>query len=227
MKRAFCQDRFHANFVDRAPESMYSTGEITNAREMVRLELLRQRILRDGKALSQHILLVDSFLNHQVDVELMHEIGLEFARIYRDSGANRIMTIESSGIVPASMTALAMGLPLVVMKKSTSSILSEDILQTNVFSFTKGSNYQLTLKTRFISRGDRVLFIDDFLANGAAASGACRLIELAGATVAGVGIVIEKSFQPGRALLDQAGYPVTSLARIKRLDYGQIEFVED
>ena len=206
---------------------MYSTSDITNAQEMVRLELLKQRILRDGKALSQHILLVDSFLNHQVDVELMQEIGREFARLYKDSGATRVMTIESSGIVPAAMTALSMGLPLVVMKKSTSSILSEDILQTNVFSFTKGSNYQLTLKTRFVERGDRVLFIDDFLANGAAASGACKLIELAGAAVAGVGIVIEKSFQPGRALLEEAGYPVTALASIKRLDYGEIEFVED
>ena len=190
------------------------------------LELLKQRILRDGKALSQHILLVDSFLNHQVDVELMREIGEEFAKIYKDSSATRVMTIESSGIVPASMTALAMKLPLVVMKKSTSSILSEEILQTNVFSFTKGSNYQLTLKTRFVSRGDRVLFIDDFLAYGAAASGACKLIELAGATVAGVGIVIEKSFQPGRALLAQAGYNITALASIKRLDYGEIEFEE-
>ena len=194
---------------------------------MVRLELLKQRILKDGKALSQHILLVDSFLNHQVDVELMQKIGEEFARLYKDCGATRVMTIESSGIVPAAMTALAMNLPLVVMKKSSSSILSEDILQTNVFSFTKGSNYQLTLKTKFVNRGDRVLFIDDFLANGAAASGACKLIELAGATVAGVGIVIEKYFQPGRALLEQAGYPITALASIKRLDFGEIEFVDD
>lgn len=191
------------------------------------MELLKQRILKDGKALSPHILLVDSFLNHQVDVTLMQEIGKEFARLFKDSDATRVMTIESSGIVPAAMTALEMGLPLVVMKKSTSSILSEDILQTNVFSFTKGSNYQLTLKTKFVERGDRVLFIDDFLANGAAASGACKLIKLAGAEVAGVGIVIEKYFQPGRALLEEAGYPITALASIKRLDYGVIEFVED
>ena len=198
----------------------------TYAWEMVFLELLKKRILESGKALSQQILLVDSFLNHQVDVELMRKIGEEFARLFKDSGATRIMTIESSGIVPASMTALAMGLPLVVMKKSTSSILSEDILQTNVFSFTKGNNYQLTLKTKFVERGDRVLFIDDFLAYGEAAKGACKLIELAGASVAGVGIVIEKFFQPGRALLEQAGYPITALASIKSLDIGKIEFVE-
>lgn len=194
---------------------------------MVLLDLLKQRILESGKALSQHILLVDSFLNHQVDVELMRRIGEEFARLFKDTGATRVMTIESSGIVPASMTALTMGLPLVVMKKSTSGILSEDILQTSVFSFTKGNNYQLTLKTKFVNRGDRVLFIDDFLAYGEAARGACKLIELAGATVAGVGIVIEKSFQPGHALLEQAGYPITALASIKRLDYGEIEFQED
>lgn len=205
--------------------SLYSTWGTTYARELVRLELLKQRILKDGKALSQNILLVDSFLNHQVDVNLMQEIGREFARLFRDSGATRVMTIESSGIVPASMAALAMGLPLVVMKKSTSSILSEDILQTNVFSFTKGSNYMLTLKTKFVERGDRVLFIDDFLANGAALSGLVQLVNDAGATTVGAGIAIEKAFQPGGERLRAQGLRIESLARIKSMsDDGAIEF---
>lgn len=188
---------------------------------------LKQRILQDGKAISPHVLLVDSFVNHQIDVELMKHVGEEFARLYADKGITRVMTIESSGIVPAAMTALCMELPLVVMKKSTSSILSEDILQTCVFSYTKGASYQLTLKSRFVEKGDKVLFIDDFLANGAAAMGACKLIEMAGGTVGGIGVVIEKAFQPGRALLKEAGYEVEALASVEHMDAGLIEFVDD
>lgn len=191
------------------------------------MDLLKERILRDGKPLSREVLLVDSFLNHQVDMKLMKAIGEEFARIFRDSGATRVMTIESSGIAPAAMTALAMDLPLVNMKKSTSSILSEEILQTPVHSFTKGSTYQLTLKARFIDKNDRVLFIDDFLANGAAALGATRLVTMAGASVAGIGVVIEKAFQPGRAKLQAAGYNPVALASIQWMDVGQLEFADN
>ncbi len=188
------------------------------------MELLKQRILKDGKALNSDVLLVDSFLNHQVDAHLMREIGREFARIFRASGITRILTIESSGIAPALMAALEMNVPMVTMKKSTSAILSEEMLQTPVFSFTKGSAYQLTIKTRFIEKGDRVLFIDDFLANGEAALGAARVIEMAGAEVAGIGIVIEKAFQPGRQRLIEAGYAPVSLAMVSRMDKGLIEF---
>ena len=133
------------------------------------MELLKQKILDCGRALNDHVLLVDSFLNHQVDVKLMQECGREFARRFADAGITRVVTIESSGITPAAMTALEMNLPMVIMKKSVSSILSDGILQTDVFSFTKNAPYLLTLKSQFINPGDRVLLIDDFLANGEAA----------------------------------------------------------
>ena len=136
------------------------------------MELLKQKILDCGRALDEHVLLVDSFLNHQVDVKLMQEVGKEFARRFADAGITRIVTIESSGIAPATMAALEMDLPLVILKKSKSSILKEGVLQTEVFSFTKNAPYMLTLKPQFVHPGDKVLLIDDFLANGEAALGA-------------------------------------------------------
>jgi len=198
-----------------------------NTKGFARMELLKQKILDHGRALNEHVLLVDSFLNHQVDVNLMHEIGKEFARRFAGAGITRIVTIEASGITPAAMTAMEMQLPLVIMKKSASAILKEGTLQTEVFSFTKNSSYQLTLKSAFITPGDRVLLIDDFLANGEAAFGAARLIEQAGAQVAGIGIVITKAFQPGLKKLREAGYRVESLAPVKRMGENLIEFGED
>ena len=188
------------------------------------MELLKQRIQKDGRALDEHVLLVDSFLNHQVDVRLMKAVGDEFALRFADAGITRVATIESSGIAPAAMTALAMDLPLVILKKSVSSILKDGILQTEVFSFTKNAPYQLTLKKRFVQPGDRVLLIDDFLANGEAAFGGIRLLEQAGARVAGVGAVIAKAFQPGMRRLREAGYRVEALAAIRRMAEGVVEF---
>ena len=188
------------------------------------MELLKQKILDCGRALDEHVLLVDSFLNHQVDVKLMQEVGKEFARRFADAGITRIVTIESSGIAPAAMAALEMDLPLVILKKSKSSILKDGILQTEVFSFTKNAPYQLTLKPQFVHPGDRVLLIDDFLANGEAALGASSLLERAGAEVAGIGIVIAKTFQPGLKKLQEAGYRVEILAPVKRMAENLIEF---
>ena len=188
------------------------------------MELLKQKILDCGRALDEHVLLVDSFLNHQVDVKLMQEVGREFARRFADAGITRIVTIESSGIAPAAMAALEMDLPLVILKKSKSSILKEGILQTEVFSFTKNAPYMLTLKPQFVNPGDRVLLIDDFLANGEAALGASSLLERAGAQVAGIGIVIAKTFQPGLKKLQEAGYRVEILAPVKRMAENLIEF---
>ncbi|MDO4867662.1 MAG: xanthine phosphoribosyltransferase [Clostridia bacterium] len=188
------------------------------------MEMLKQRILQDGRALSDQVLLVDSFLNHQVDVALMKACGEEFARRFADAGITRIATIESSGIAPAAMTALVMDLPMVIMKKSVSSILKDGIIQREVFSFTKNAPYLLTLKTHFITPGDRVLLIDDFLANGEAAFGGIALLEQAGATVAGVGAVIAKAFQPGMEKLRAAGYRVEALAPVKHMAEGVIEF---
>lgn len=188
------------------------------------MEALEKRILRDGRALSEHVLLVDSFLNHQIDMELMRDIGAEFAERFRGAGIDRVATIEASGIAPAAMAALSLGVPLVVMKKAASSILNADALTTKVHSFTKNSDYTLMVKARFLPAGERVLFIDDFLAMGEAAFGAARLIAQAGCTLAGVGIVIEKSFQDGAKKLAEAGYDVYSLARISRMAEGVIEF---
>ena len=191
------------------------------------MELLKQKILECGKALNEHVLLVDSFLNHQVDVQLMQEIGKEFARRFADAGITRVATIEASGIAPAAMTALEMNVPLVILKKSVSSILKDGILQTEVFSFTKNASYQLTLKSQFVNAGDRVLLIDDFLANGEAGLGAAKLLEEAGANVAGIGIVIAKAFQPGLKKLRAAGYHVEALAPVIRMSENLIEFGEE
>ena len=188
------------------------------------MELLKQRILSEGRALSEHVLLVDSFLNHQVDVKLMKAVGEEFARRFADAGVTRIVTIEASGIAPAAMTALAMDVPMVIMKKSVSSILKDGIIQREVFSFTKNAPYLLTLKTQFVHPGDRVLLIDDFMANGEAAFGGIALIEQAGARVVGVGTVIAKAFQPGMRKLREAGYRVEALAPVRRMGEGFIEF---
>ena len=190
------------------------------------MELLKRRILADGMALSESVLLVDSFLNHQVDPELMEKVGEEFAARFADAGITRVATIESSGIAPAVMCARKMGVPMVIMKKQPSAILKEGVIQTEVFSFTKNSAYQLTLKSHFVNGGDRVLIIDDFLANGEAAFGAIRLIEQAGGVVAGVGAVIAKAFQPGMKKLRAAGYRVEALAPVIRMDKNIIEFGE-
>ncbi len=191
------------------------------------MELLRQRILQDGKALSDSILKVDVFLNHQVDPDLMQSVGIDFAEHFKDQGITRVLTIESSGIAPAVYTAQALGVPMVILKKQTSKILNGKVYQTNITSFTKGTSYELTLSMDYISSDDRVLIIDDFLANGEAAMGAVRLCRMAGADIAGIGILIEKSFQNGRKRLIDAGYEVYSQARIAKLGEGLIEFVDE
>ena len=189
------------------------------------MDILKERILQEGRALSETVLKVDSFLNHGVDARLMYDIGTYFKEYYKNHGITKIFTIESSGIAPTVMTAMQMELPMVTLKKQSSKILNGDVYQTTVHSFTKGSDYELTLSKNYISPEDNVLIIDDFLANGEAALGAIRLVEEAGAKVAGVGIVIEKSFQPGRGVLDKKGYDVYSLARIGKLGKGIIEFI--
>jgi len=190
------------------------------------MQMLKDAILERGKALNQDVLLVDSFLNHQVDVALMEEIGEEFAKYFADRGITRVVTIESSGIAPASFTALALGLPLVIMKKKTSRILKGDLLQTTVRSFTKGTQYELTVKREFLPAGEKILLIDDFLASGEAAFGVIHLAQQAGAEVAGIGIVIEKAFQSGHQRLADEGMDVYSLARIASMSADAITFAE-
>lgn len=188
---------------------------------------LQERIKKDGNAINEDILKVDSFINHQVDPELMAHIGEEFANHFKNRGITKIATIESSGIAPALMTAQSMGLPLIILKKQPSKVLNDHLFQTEVTSFTKGTSYELTLFSDYIQSDDKILLIDDFLANGEAATGASRLIEQSGAELAGIGILIEKSFQNGRKRLEDAGYYVYSQARIRKLGNGVIEFLSD
>ncbi|MBQ7887788.1 MAG: xanthine phosphoribosyltransferase [Clostridia bacterium] len=190
------------------------------------MQMLKDAIVNKGKAINQDVLLVDSFLNHQVDVKLMKHVGEAFAEYFKDRGITRVVTIESSGIAPATFTALSMGLPLVIMKKQTSRIMTGDLLQTTVRSFTKGTSYELTVKKEFLILGEKVLFIDDFLASGEAAFGMLHLAKGAGIEVAGIGIVIEKAFQAGHQRLVDAGIDVYSLARVKSMSEKHIEFLD-
>ena len=182
------------------------------------MQMLKEAILEKGKAINQDVLLVDSFLNHQVDVKLMQQVGEAFAAYFKDRGITRVITIESSGIAPASFTALAMGLPLVIMKKQTSRIMTGDLLQTTVRSFTKGTSYELTIKREFLVPGEKVLFIDDFLANGNASKGVMDLCRQAGATIEAMGFIIEKAFQHGGDFLRQNGIRYEALATVESLD---------
>ena len=181
------------------------------------MELLKQRILKDGKCLEGGVLKVDSFINHQMDPVLMKAIAEEFAGRFSGSGANKILTIEASGIAPAIMTGYIMKLPVVFAKKRKPSTM-ENMLSTSVRSFTKNCSYDVCVCGDYLGKGDRVLFIDDFLANGNAAKGILDLAGLAGAEVAGMGFIIEKEFQHGRDALAETGVRVESLAIIESLD---------
>lgn len=191
------------------------------------MKILEEKILAEGKAVDGDILKVDGFVNHQVDPYLMKQIGEEFANHYKEQGITKVVTIESSGIAPALMAALSLDVPMVILKKQPSKVLNDDLFQTVVTSFTKGTSYELSLSQKFINENDHVLIIDDFLANGEAATGAIRLLRKAHATIAGVGILIEKSFQPGREKLLEQGVDVFSLARISKLEKNVIEFISE
>lgn len=188
---------------------------------------LKERILSEGTVGNNDILKADSFITNQVDPVLMKAIGEDFARHFAGKGITKVVTIESSGIAPALMTAAAMELPLVILKKHASKVLNDNLIQTEVTAYTTGRTYELTLPADTITENDHVLIIDDFLADGEAATGAIRLIRRAHATVAGVGILIEKSFQPGREKLASQGFEVYSLARIAKMEKGTITFVEE
>jgi len=191
-----------------------------------KLQLLKQKVLDEGIVLSNQVLKVDSFLNHQMDPVLMKEVGREFTRRFAGEAVNRVLTIESSGIAPGIMTALELEVPMIFARKQKSLTLRDDIFVEKVYSFTKQETNEITVAKKFIQPGDRVLIIDDFLANGEAAFGLARIVEQAGATVAGIGIVIEKAFQPGGRLLKEAGYRVESLVRVAALDDGKVTFAD-
>ncbi|MCW8038140.1 MULTISPECIES: xanthine phosphoribosyltransferase [Acinetobacter] len=188
---------------------------------------LEQKILAEGIVLSEEVLKVDSFLNHQIDPVMMQQIGQEFARLFKDAGITKIITIEASGIAPAVMAGLELGVPVIFARKYQSLTLKDDLYRSKVFSFTKQVESTIAISKKHINAADKVLVIDDFLANGQAALGLADLIHQAEAEVIGIGIVIEKSFQPGRQVLLDKGYRVESLARVKSLTNGTVEFVRD
>ena len=188
---------------------------------------LEQKILAEGIVLSEEVLKVDSFLNHQIDPVMMQQVGQEFARLFKDAGITKIITIEASGIAPAVMAGLELGVPVIFARKYQSLTLKDDLYRSKVFSFTKQIESTIAISKKHINATDKVLVIDDFLANGQAALGLADLIHQAEATVIGIGIVIEKSFQPGREFLIDKGYRVESLARVKSLTNGTVEFVRD
>ena len=176
------------------------------------MELLKERIRKDGVIKEDNVLKVDNFLNHQMDIELFNEIGKEFKRRFADVKVDRILTIEASGIGIAAIAAQYFNVPVVFAKKSQSINLDGTMLSAPIESFTHKRRYEVIVASRFLKPGDNVLIIDDFLANGCAAMGLCQIVEAAHANVAGIGIVIEKGFQCGGKMLREKGLRVESLA---------------
>lgn len=186
--------------------------------------LLEERIKKDGKVFPGNILKVDSFLNHQMDVTLLNEIGREFKRIYENCGVNKILTIEASGIGIACITAQFFDCPVLFAKKTKTKNIANAVYKTSVKSYTHGTTYDVIVSKDFLSSGDKVLIIDDFLAEGNALLGLIDLCSQAGAEVVGCGIAIEKGFQPGSQRIREKGVRVESLAIVESMDDGQIKF---
>ncbi|KFN12180.1 xanthine phosphoribosyltransferase [Paenibacillus macerans] len=190
------------------------------------MELLKQKITEQGVIVSDQVLKLDGLLNHQVDPKLTMEMGKEFAKRFGDAGVTRVVTVESSGIAVAFATAYELGVPLLFARRKKTLLAEPDMLCERVPSFTKGIVTDILVSREFISENDRVLFIDDIIANGDAARGLIKIIGRAGAELVGAGIVVEKCFQSGaRAIRDQ-GIRLESLVRIASLDGGQITFAD-
>lgn len=190
------------------------------------MKALKDRILKDGKSLPGGILKVDSFINHQMDPYLMRQVAVEFIRRFASTKITKIITIEASGIAPAVMVGLLQDVPVVFAKKKKPSTM-EGMLSTTVYSFTKQRNYDVVVSKEYLTADDRVIFIDDFLANGNAAKGIADLCKQAGAKLEGMGFIIEKSFQHGRKVLEDMNIRVESLAVVESLDNCQIKLKED
>ncbi|CDQ19026.1 xanthine phosphoribosyltransferase [Halobacillus karajensis] len=188
------------------------------------MELLEQKILSEGKVLSDTVVKVDSFLNHQVDPVLMQKIGEEFAARFSDKKITKVLTLESSGIAPATMTGLTLGVPAVFARKRKSLTLVDHLYTAEVHSFTKNTTNEISVSKDYISKDDTVLILDDFLANGQAVRGLMDIVKQADASLAGVGIIIEKGFQEGGKQLREQDIRIESLATIASLEGGKIDF---
>ena len=190
------------------------------------MKALEERILRDGHVRPGNILKVDSFINHQIDISFMNEMGKEFRRVFADKRVTKILTIEASGIAIASITAQYFQVPIVFAKKTKTLNLDGSLYTTQVKSYTHRTTYDVVVSKKFLTPADRVLIIDDFLANGYAARGLIDLVEQAGAVLEGVGIVIEKGFQDGGRELRESGVDVRSLAIIETMTDDALTFRE-
>lgn len=189
------------------------------------VELLKEKIRREGKVISEDILKVDSFLNHQIDPVLMLKVGEEFARRFAQEKVTKVLTVEASGIAVALMTGLALQVPVVFAKKRQPSTIGSDAYFGKVRSFTKEEVVDIVVAGSYLGPGDRVLIIDDFLASGEAVRGLIKIIQQAGAKLVGVGTVVEKVFQSGGEYLRKQGIRVESLVQIGSLSGGKIEFL--
>ena len=186
------------------------------------MDLLEQRILEEGIVLPGNVLKVDSFLN-----QLSMAMGEEFADLFGDVEIDRVLTVEASGIAIGVTTALKLGVPMVFARKKASVLMTEPAYTEQVYSYTKKETSNITVLKKFLPAGEKVLIIDDFLANGEAALGLARLVEKAGSQVAGIGIAIEKAFQNGHQKILDAGYRLEALASVAALENGKVEFVEE
>lgn len=182
------------------------------------MELLKQRILQDGRCFPGGILKVDSFINHQMDIKLFEEMAKEWKRLFADKKINKILTIEASGIGIAAIVAREFDVPVVFAKKSKSINLDDNNFSTKIQSFTHSKIYDVIVSKKFLSPEDHILIIDDFLANGCALLGLTDLVESAGATVEGIGIAIEKGFQQGGKIIREKGYQLESLAIVESMN---------
>lgn len=191
------------------------------------MKILEDRIRQDGTVLTGNVLKVDNFLNHQVDPQLMNELGQEFARRFQDAHITKILTVESSGIAPAVMAGLHLNVPVIFARKHKSLTLTDNLYTAKVYSYTKQVTNEISIDRRFLAADDRVLIIDDFLANGQAVQGLLDIAKTAQITVAGVGIVIEKRFQKGHQMVTDAGIQLEALASIASFEAGQVIFAQD
>lgn len=191
------------------------------------MSIFKERILSEGKVYPNNVLKVDSFLNHQIDPRLMEELADSFYQEFKDARVTKVMTVEASGIAPAILAAYKLDVPMLFAKKQKpSTIEKKEFLSAMVHSYTKDTDNRVIVSSKYLSPEDRVLIIDDFLANGEAAMGLVSLVEQANATVVGVGICVEKSFQEGRKRLEDHGVHVYSEARIASLDNETVTFID-
>ena len=189
------------------------------------MNALQERILKEGKVLGGGILKVDSFVNHQVDPKLMDDCGRDFAKRFTNVGATKILTAEISGIAPAITTGIHMGLPVVYARKTKPITMPDQVYLTLAPSHTKGRMVELIVSPEYLANDEKVLIIDDFLASGQTILGLARLAEASGSKIVGIGALVEKIFEGGRDALSSLGVPIESIACIKSLDDGKIEFV--